>query len=281
MIMIKQRKDAYIELIQDLLNCSSDKEGEILQENRDLLDAKFLQMVEAVAKMMWEEGNKDTANWLRNLGNQLAETWNIDVEYSLQVQIKNLSEEDFQVYFQFLMEVLEAIENSNANVDIIYPLLEANIDKLDDILAEILRRWALGSFKEVETDIAKSIAAIVFDFGYLIWEFPLGNKASNIEIAVTSYETVLKLYNRQDYPVDWAMSHNNLGLAYWERIKGNKVENIEKAIQSYNKALKVRTRKDFPLDWAQTQNNLGIAYVERIKGDIALCVRLFWKEERN
>ena len=100
--MNQQRKDAYIDLIQDLLNCSSDKEGEILQENRDLLDAEFLQMVEAVAKMMSEEGRENDANWLRNLKNQLAEYLN---ESSLQRQIDDLSEEDLQAYLQVLMQI--------------------------------------------------------------------------------------------------------------------------------------------------------------------------------
>ena len=74
---------------------------------------------------------------------------------------------------------------------------------------------------------------------------------------------------QSDFPLDWAGTQNNLGVAYSNRIKEDKAENLEKAIACYQQALLVRTQSDFPLDWAGTQNNLGVAYSNRIKEDKA------------
>ncbi|MEH2302688.1 MAG: hypothetical protein V7K88_27830 [Nostoc sp.] len=39
------------------------------------------------------------------------------------------------------MEVLQATADSSGNSQVVYPLLAKNTDKLDGVLAEILRRW--------------------------------------------------------------------------------------------------------------------------------------------
>ncbi|NJN13324.1 MAG: hypothetical protein HC815_37580 [Richelia sp. RM1_1_1] len=129
--MSQQRQDAYLNLIKQLLNSPSEDEGEILATNRDLLDAEFLQVVQAVAEMMSEKGSENIANWLRNLRNQLAEYVN---ESFSQRQIEDLSEEEFQAYFQFLKKILLAILESNRDTEVVYRLFVANIDKLDNIL---------------------------------------------------------------------------------------------------------------------------------------------------
>ena len=264
--MNEQRQDAYVDLIIKLLNCTSEDEGKILEANQYLLDAEFLQMVEAVAKMMSEEGRENDANWLRNLKNQLAEYLN---ESSLQRQIDDLSEEDLQAYLQVLMQILQATVESKCDAEVIYPLFAANTDKLDDNFAKILRRWATNKFEEAEADEAEYIATVIVCFGDLLAQFPLGNKASNMEIAIASNETVLKIFTQQAFPKQWAQTHNNLGNAYSDRIVSNKAENIEQAIKAYTEALKVFTRQAFPEDWAKTQNNLGIAYCKRMMGDRA------------
>ena len=190
-------------------------------------------------------------------------------ESSSQPQLEQLSKEDLQAYFQVLIEILEAISESNGNTEVVYPLFAANTDKLDDIFAEILRRWVINKFEEIEADVAKSIAAFIFIFGSLIQQFPLGNKASNMEIAIASYETVLEFCTQEAFPQQWAMTQSNLGNAYTERIKGDKAENIEQAIQLYQTVLQVFTQHAFPQEWGMIQNNLGNAYWNRIKGDKA------------
>ncbi len=74
---------------------------------------------------------------------------------------------------------------------------------------------------------------------------------------------------KKDFPIDWAVTQNNLANAYSDRILGDRAENLEKAIEAYQLALEVYTKKDLPIEWAMTQNNLGIAYSDRIRGDRA------------
>ncbi|MBP5972291.1 CHAT domain-containing protein [Brasilonema sp. CT11] len=271
--MNEQRQQDYFNLIQLLLSCPNGEEPEILSANQELVDVGFLQTLEAVADMFSLEQDENTANWLRNLAMQLGEALNPDTKVDLQ----SLSEEEIQTYFQFLMEVMQATESSRGDSQVVYPLLAKNTDKLNGVLAEILRQWGTNRLREaeVEVNVAKSIAGKnIGNFSNLIAQFPLGNKASNIEIAITGYELVLTVYTQQAFPQYWAMTQNYLGYAYRERIRGEKAENIELAIKACSAALSVYTQQAFPQDWAMTQNNLGLVYVDRILGEKAENIEL-------
>ncbi|MEO1431948.1 MAG: CHAT domain-containing protein [Cyanobacteria bacterium J06633_8] len=265
--MNEQRQQAYLHVIKTLLYCPNAEKLEILAANRDLLDAEFLQVVELVAEELSERGDKNTANRLRNLGNQLANALNINYP---QTQKRKLTREDILASFEFFMEVLQAIKESNGDAEVIYPLLAANTDKLDDVIfPDILRRWAISEFEQQKADKAVFIAGVINNFGNLMRNFSLGDRASNIEIAIASDETVLKIFTREAFPEYWALTQRNLGKSYKNRIKGDKAENIENAISFYQAALQVYIREDFPQDWSITQNYLGNAYSDRIKGDKA------------
>ncbi|NWF60089.1 MAG: CHAT domain-containing protein [Fischerella sp.] len=247
--MNEQRQQAYLNLIQSLLNCPDGEEPEILAANQDLLDADFLDVLVAVAEMMAQEGNENTANWLINLATILA---------------RYLYEP-----FLFLIEVLQATAESRGDAQVVYSLLAANTDKLNLLFADVLRRWATTTLEEMQPDEAEYLAAVLVLFSNRIREFPLGDKASNMEIAIAGYEIALTVYTRQALPQDWAMTQNNLGTAYSNRIQGDRAENLESAIAAYTAALEVRTRQALPQEWATTQNNLGTAYRNRIQGDRA------------
>ncbi|MEB3885150.1 tetratricopeptide repeat protein [Lyngbya sp. CCY1209] len=172
-------------------------------------------------------------------------------------------------HLDFLLDVVQATADSNGDRQIVYPLLEKNLDKLDENLADILRDWATTRFKKVPKETAAFIASNIISFGNLIAQFPLGNSAKNLEIAIACYEVVLEVYTRTTYPEQWAGTQNNLAIAYNNRIWGKRAENIEIAIAYYEAALKVRTHTAYPEYWAQTQNNLAVAYFDRIRGERA------------
>ena len=175
----------------------------------------------------------------------------------------------FEEYLSFLIEVLKATAESQGDKDVVFPLLRNNQDKLDLVLQEMLQRWGTKALAKLEPEEANSVAADIFNFSNLIQEFPLGNRSSNLEIAITGYEVALLVYTREDFPTQWANVQNNLAVAYRNRIKEDKAENLEQAIACYEQALLVRTQSDFPVQWAATQNSLGIAYSDRIKKDKA------------
>ncbi|MBD2489953.1 CHAT domain-containing protein [Aulosira sp. FACHB-615] len=262
--MNEQRQQAYLNLIRSLLDSSSGEEPEILAANQELLDAGFVQTVEEVAQMCSQHGDEKTANRLQSLAMQLREALNINTK----VDSQSLSEEEIQVYFQFLMQVIQAIVESEGNPQVVYPLLINNIDKLDEVLAERLHQWRTNRITEVATDEEKYLLAIsICVFSDLIAQFPLGNKACNIEIAIAGYEIALTVFTHEAFPEYWALAQNNLGNAYRERIVGDKANNIEQSVACSQAALTFLTREAFPYEWALTQNNLGHAYGERIHGD--------------
>ncbi|MHC5717554.1 MAG: CHAT domain-containing protein, partial [Nostoc sp.] len=265
--MNEQRQQAYFNLIQSLLNCrSNDEVREILAANQELVDIGFLQAIEAEAQRFSQQGDETTANWLQGLAMQLGEALNLDNKVDLQ----SLSEEEIQTYYQFfLMEVIQATADSSGNSQVVYPLLAKNTDKLDGVLAEILRCWGTNRLGEAKADEAENLAADIVVFSNLIAQFPLGSKASNMEIAITGYEVALTVYTREALPQNWAATQNNLAIAYSDRIKGDRADNIENAIAAYIAALSVYTREVLPQQWAMTQNNLAAAYRDRIKGDRA------------
>jgi len=93
------------------------------------------------------------------------------------------------------------------------------------------------------------------------------DKVNNIEKSIIAYTDALSIRTKENLPIKWAITQNNLGGVYTDRILGDKSKNIEDAINILNDALDIRTRETYQFEWAQIQHNLGKAYGERIIGD--------------
>ncbi|MBD1940380.1 CHAT domain-containing protein [Microcoleus sp. FACHB-68] len=191
-------------------------------------------------------------NWLRDVATQLGDFV--------------ASQLEAQIYLNFLIEVLEAISDSNDNPQTVYPILQQNIDKLNENFAQFLRNWA-SEVLSLNSDTTQSIASNIGNFSNLVQQFPQGSIAANYEIAIAGYESIQAVFTRRKSPKDWALAQNNLATAYRDRIRGDRGENLEQAIAAYQAALTVRTQSAFPQEWADTQNSLAIAYGDRIRGD--------------
>ncbi|MEO1431950.1 MAG: CHAT domain-containing protein [Cyanobacteria bacterium J06633_8] len=181
----------------------------------------------------------------------------------------------------FLSQIVQLSTENKDNPEAVYPLLQANLDKLYNLktqqgasLTQILRRWAIVALPELEIDRAENFAEGILNFSSLIKQFPQGDRAKNLEIAITGYEIVNDVFNRQESPQRWAKIQNHLGNAYFHRIRGDKPKNLEKAINYYQKSLQFYTCEAFPEIWAEIQNNLGNTYRDRILGDSAENVKL-------
>jgi CHAT domain-containing protein/TPR repeat protein len=115
----------------------------------------------------------------------------------------------------------------------------------------------------------QNFAIAIVNFNNLLGEFPIDNKAINLEIAIMSDEVVAYFFTHKTFPKLGGTIQNNLGHFYTLRFLGDRANNLEKAINCCNQALLVTSPENFPAEWAQTQNNLGNAYAERILGDKA------------
>lgn len=214
------------------------------------------------------QNNLSLAYWQRLHGDQAENCESAEVLDLSSLTSTSCLLPNFDSQLDFLLQVLDVTpKQSNGDPRVVYPLLQANLDKLDDNLGLLLGNWSTSLLPEVEPRQAQYIAALICNFSRLINNFPLGSKASNLEIAITGFKVSTTVFSRASFPVEWAKIQNNLGTAYGDRIRGNRAENLEQEIGYYEAALQIYTRKAFPEQWAMTQNNLGTAYGYRIRGD--------------
>jgi CHAT domain-containing protein len=259
--MNEERRQAYLNLIISLLTHPSEEVNQILQANSELVDAGLVQVMLEEANNLRIDNNLDDANTLMTLAGHLMGT------YSDNTQEEKSSP---STYLEFLEEVLQATADSNGDRNVVYALLRDNLNLINDDFLAVLRNWMRETFPNLDSQEDRIfIISIVFTFSDMIWQFPLGNRASNLEIAIAGYELALIVCTRQEYPEAWARTQNNLATAYSTRIRGEKADNLEIAISAYQATLSVFTRDAFPQDWAQAQNNLGLAYSNRIRGEKA------------
>ena len=61
-----------------------------------------------------------------------------------------------EAYLDFLQLILKTVQESDRNPQLVYSLLQANLDKLDEFLAHILQAWALSTLPQAEPEIAES-----------------------------------------------------------------------------------------------------------------------------
>jgi len=265
--MDETRAQAYLQLIETLLNCPNGEEPQILQANLELVDSGFLQVCEVVAEKLAEEGQENQANFLRNLASQLGQFLGMNDEGDSD----NSEGENPQEYLEFIGDLLVAEADSNSDIKVIYPMLAGRQHLLNARFAEFLQQVTQNFIAE-HPEAIESILDLMGNLSNHISRFPLGKRANNLEIAITGYQILLN--NWEPGSENWARMQNNLATAYGERISGEKAENIEVAIAYYTAALSVRTRDAFPEYWASTQNNLGEAYRNRIRGEKAENIEL-------
>ena len=172
-------------------------------------------------------------------------------------------------YIAFLGKVWQATSDSDGDGKVVYPILEANQDKLNRTLVAMYPNWVHNILSQAAPEKARNVAIDLVNVSDLFELFPLGNRASQVDMAIIGYELALTILTRADFPRNWALTQNNLAGAYMDKITGNRAENIDEAISCYERALEVYTRDDFSKNWAMTQNNLGLAYKDKITGNRA------------
>ncbi|MBD2018206.1 CHAT domain-containing protein [Microcoleus sp. FACHB-53] len=264
--MDEERRKAYLNLINALLNCPTGEEPQILNANQDLLDAGLLQAMAQVAEFLEKRGDRNAADFLINVARQLAKALTLSSSTPSSSPLPN---SDSQL--DFLLQVLQATLDNIGNLEAVYPLLQMNLDKLDDNFAHLLHHWATANLSQVKPEEAQRIAEDIGNFSFLIQQFRLGSKDNNLEIAITGHEIAATVFIREAFPEKWAKIQNNLGEAYRNRIRGDKPQNIEKAVVVLQDALPY-IPEEFPELRAAIQNNLGLAYRDQEQIEQAIAV---------
>ncbi|MBD2561971.1 MULTISPECIES: NYN domain-containing protein [Nostoc] len=112
----------------------------------------------------------------------------------------------------FLIDLLRATYQNQE----IYPILQHNLSKLNENLALILRKWVSDRFAQ-EPAIAINLARVLIKLSPIIQEFEQGNPASNLEIAIAGYESVLQVCTHEAFPKEWDIVQQALVTAYQQR----------------------------------------------------------------
>ncbi|NET26689.1 hypothetical protein [Okeania sp. SIO1I7] len=176
----------------------------------------------------------------------------------------------------FLLRLLYVTDKSRASKQKVYPLLEANLEKLEKSLLPLLQH---PSVRKIPNAVAttpipeqgEAMAALFLNLGNLINNFPKANRATNksqqtISLAPEQGEAMAALFL-------------NLGNLINDFPKANRATNIEIAIQCQEIALTRFTRQSFPEYWANCNNDLGVSYLFRILGEkgenIEKAIRFF------
>src|SRR6476620_884297 len=106
--MEETRAQAYLQLIETLLNCPNGEEPQILQDNLELVDSGFLQVCEVVAENRAEEGQENQAHFLRNLASQVGQFLGMNDEGDSD----NSEGQNRQEYLEFIGNLLQAEKDS-------------------------------------------------------------------------------------------------------------------------------------------------------------------------
>ena len=219
--MEETRAQAYLQLIHTLLNCPNGDEPQILEDNSELLDRTFLETCELVASTLAKQGGENGANFLRNLASQLEQF----MDQNDEEDSNNSEDENYHESANFFLELLQAEQESNSNIAVIYPMLAEREHLLNARFAEILQQVAEKLIGGENPETISSIVAVIENLSNHIIEFPLGNKLNNIEIAIIGYQIVLN--NREPGSAKFAQTENNLAMAYSDRITASRGGNLE------------------------------------------------------
>ena len=137
-------------------------------------------------------------------------------------------------------------EEGHAVADLLRPLLPRLRSLVSDLPS--------GLTRQAKGDLLFSAA-----WGFAIYGDQAGDSAVLGE-AVAAYREALEKWTRDQEPLNWARTQNNLGnalLTLGERENGT--ARLEEAVAAYRETLEEWTRDRVPLDWARTQMNLGNA----------------------
>ena len=183
-----------------------------------------------------------------------------------EIALKVYTYEDFPEYWVMTQRLLGLSYSDR--------ILGNKADNIENTIAAFTNTLNLDTIEALPQNCAQiennlTWAATQNNLGIAYTDRILGNKADNIENAITAFTAALTIYTKEAFPQGWAKIQNNLAIIYRNAIKGDEADNIEKAIHACNEALTVYTKEAFPQDWAKIQNDLGNSYGRRILGDKA------------
>lgn len=137
------------------------------------------------------------------------------------------------------------------------------IDDYDIIISNIRTQ------EEYPLDYAESMNNLGVAYYYLSeLEILDEKKEEDLYMAIKCYENALENRTRNDYPIIYAETEQNLGLAYRDLAKiqyEDRTENLKNATKSYKMAIETYNQEECPRSSAGASHNLGKVYYSLAK----------------
>ncbi len=244
--MDEQRSQAYLSLIQELLECPNGEEPQIFNRHLELVDEGFVQVCELEAAQLQEEGQEDDAQFLRDLAQQVGAF----------LARRGTGGNQQEVLQQFWLQLLQA--ENEGDTAAVHQVMRQNMGLIVPALGDIIAQSMPGLLVQ-NPDQAQGVVGLVENTCTSIRLFPYGRYGEALEIAIRGYGVVLEL--RADNPEKRAQTLNNLGNARLTQAEMgiNPSANLESAIAAYDEAAGIMRRLELDKDLSSTLNNLGIA----------------------
>ena len=107
-----------------------------------------------------------------------------------------------------------------------FPSLQTLLDEIDQLtnIFDMPRRVQLCQTALIQIERAQNPilwAALQGELGNSLAQNPQGDRAENLEQAISSYKQALQVETQQVMPVEWAATTMNLALTYSNRIRGD------------------------------------------------------------
>lgn len=153
---------------------------------------------------------------------------------------------------------------------IVFPLLEENLDQLDEQFAEKIEQISSQDLPIAQAVGSEMLVVLLGGLGELLIKFAKGNLASNIEIAIAIYEKAIRFLPDRDHLEGdlltlWIGMKSGLARTYTNRVQGDEPGNIEKAISYFQEAINACQRPEHHVEIIQRE--MASAYRRRIYGD--------------
>jgi tetratricopeptide (TPR) repeat protein len=257
--MNEARIEAYLALIQALLQCENGQEPALLQANAELVDAGLVAVMKQYADFLEQQGDSNNGRWLLNMAQQLE-------------QFLEPPRDNQDPYINFLQTLLETVEESDGNRQVIYPLLDNNLHLLDENLLNLLQAWGNQTKEQVSPEETYGLAAILYYLAYAFYGFTKGNPLINLAIAVYGYEVCATIFRQTGLERYLAQTLTGLGVAYVTQAELGQepVANLERAIANYREALSFLNPTLLPADTLRSGRNLGNLGFQQGWWDIAI-----------
>ncbi|OCQ93502.1 hypothetical protein BCD64_00995 [Nostoc sp. MBR 210] len=250
--------DTYLNLTNQLLNCSSGEDAsKILNNNKFLINSKLVITIVQKASSLFNQNKENYADVLFDIAVQLAKILQLP-EFLMMLYPSELESQRF-----LLCQLIQASAPGNVNFEIVDSLLFCNLNKLDEKFIKVLKEQVDNLLSQADPEQAQGIASAINNISGRIEILPIGNIVNNLEIAINGYEIAQTVFTSDTFKEEWVKLQNHLGNAYKKRILGDTKENLNCSIHYFKNVLDVlgndiENNQDI---WARTQHNLGVTYL--------------------